>query len=293
MNKKAGESQVAWALLTEGVSQARLETHRLRHLLKRTLTLVENSKAKDHLYQVAGDMIVAAPRRLEALEAVLDRTSYALALFGSDHLRDRLSISDRALIDESTHKSNPFKAPSVNRSSLRVAERYLMRQADLVPALGFPGGPCHLVQRILSEVSNPRLRDELIEDVERGLKLDNAVAAKVYEVESEQGVGKFKRILISPHAQYRMDQRGVTVPEVRLALKTFQKAWNDERSRKSPKATRWEKDMAYGEPILWTDPTTKLSTVFAFRGDAATLVTTYWEGQPDPKPVGEGSCPTR
>jgi len=84
----------------------------------------------------------------------------------------------------------------------------------------------------------------------------------------------------------------VTVPEVRLALKTFQKAWNDERSRKSPMATRWEKDMAYGEPLLWTDPGIKVTVVFVVRGDAVTLVTAYWEGQSDPKAVGGGSCPT-
>ena len=127
-DKTASETQVAWALLTEGVAQARLETHRLRHMTTRALKLIEASPAKEHFYKVAGDLIMIAPKRIEDLEQTLDRTSYALAKLGADHLRDRLTIDDRAIVDDAIHRGRPFRAPVIPRSSARrVAERFLKR----------------------------------------------------------------------------------------------------------------------------------------------------------------------
>lgn len=126
-DKTAGQTQVAWALLSEANAAARLEAHRLRHLTSRAMSIVDNSTAKEHIYQVAGDLIQAVPRRLESLEQHLDRLSYALSVLGTDHLRERLPMSDRALVDESTHKARPFASPALNQASLRVAHRYLAR----------------------------------------------------------------------------------------------------------------------------------------------------------------------
>jgi len=119
-DKQAGQTQVAWALLTEANAAARLEAHRIRHMTNRVLAMVEQSSAKEHIYQVAGDLVLAVPRRLESLETHLDRLSYALSVLGTDHLRERLPMSDRALVDEATHKGRPFSAS-------RVAARYLTR----------------------------------------------------------------------------------------------------------------------------------------------------------------------
>jgi len=125
-DKTASETQVAWALLTEGVSQARLEVHRLRHLLARAMKMIDGSPAKEHFYKEAGDIIMVAPKRIEDLERTLDRTSYALAQLGADHLRDRLTIDDRAIVDDAVHRGQPFRSPATPRSSAhRVAERYL------------------------------------------------------------------------------------------------------------------------------------------------------------------------
>jgi hypothetical protein len=289
-DKTAGQTQVAWALLTEGVSSARLEAHRIRHLAERVMKIIESHPDKDEIYMGMGDILMVGPRRLESLETALDRTSYALSVLGTDHLRERLPLSDRMLVDDAAHKARPFATAIPTRSTSRVAFRYLQRQADLVPPLGFPGGPCEVAKRIEKEVRNPKLREELIDDVERGRKLTNQEANKIYDLENERGEGRFSKLQITPHAQYRMDQRGVTVPEVRLALRLFQKAWNDERSRRSPLARRWEEDMARREPILWTAKVHKLTIVFVVMGkDSVRLVTTYWEGQSDPRP--EKSCP--
>lgn len=289
--KQGSQTQVAWALLTEAAAEARLDAHRIRHLMQRSLKLVERSEAKEHIYEVAGDILQLAPRRMDRLETTLDRLSYALAVLGTDHLRDRLPMEDRALVDDAVHKADPFKHPHLERATSRVALAYMERQGDLMPPLGFPGGICHVTDRIHKEVQNPKLREELVEDVERGRKMTNQDANKVYDLERERGVGRFKQVLITPHAQYRMDQRGVTVTEIRLALRSFQKAWLDDKSRQGYQSKAWEMSMARNEPIMWSDPRIKLTVVFTVAGsDTVRIVTTYWEGLPDPKPGGR-SCP--
>jgi hypothetical protein len=97
---KQASSQAAWALITEGVVAARIEAHRLKHLVNRAMKLVEQSDHTEHLHQVAGDLILAAPRRLEKLELDLDRTSLALAKMGESFLEARLPLHDKTQVEE-------------------------------------------------------------------------------------------------------------------------------------------------------------------------------------------------
>ena len=122
MDKKA-QSQAAWALLTEGVAQARLNAHRLRHQVERTLRLVEESEQKEHLYQLAGDMIVSVPKRLDDLEVALDRTALALSKMGVDFLEARLPFSDKALVDETLAPA--YGQSQFKHSVHKVVARYL------------------------------------------------------------------------------------------------------------------------------------------------------------------------
>ena len=121
-------SAVAWSLLTEGVTGARVDAHRLRILVTRALALVESSKAKEHLWQVAGDLIQGVPERLTSLETSLDRTQYALTVMGGDFLRGRMSLGDRTRVDDGV-KSTP-RADKESMSS-RVARRYLASMESL------------------------------------------------------------------------------------------------------------------------------------------------------------------
>lgn len=112
-----------------GVNAARVDAHRVHQLLNKVLALVEHSKAKDHIYQVAGDLIQAIPHRVETLETNLDTVSYALSMMGEDHLKDRLPISFRALVEETVEGAKAFGAPRhLESSASRVAHRYLKRQ---------------------------------------------------------------------------------------------------------------------------------------------------------------------
>ena len=297
MSNKTATSEVTWALLTEGVASSRIELHRLKHLLNRALSLVEQSDAKEHLYEVAGDIIQGVPAKLDAVGRGLDRTSYALSKIGVDHLRSRLPIDDRNKVEEGVVQPKPRSV-----SAARVALRWREKQGDLNPQLGWPGGPCHVMDRIWKEVQSPRLRDELIEDVEMGLKLDNSQANKIYDLEAERGAGLFKKVLLTPHAQYRMDQRNVTVNDIRFGLKEFSDRYlhgkqflkQQVRKRKLVELQNFARsvqiDMARREPIQHTDEH-KLVLVFVADRDVARVITTYWQGVPDPRPKQVEQCP--
>ena len=108
-----------------------MEAHRIRHLYNRGRALVDKSPAREHLYEVAGDLILGTEQRLDRLEAILDRTSYALAKVGADHLRDRLSLQDRNVVDEAVMSSHPLRSPSKKTSAAqRVAAQWLASQED-------------------------------------------------------------------------------------------------------------------------------------------------------------------
>ena len=131
---RKASSQVSWSLLTEGVTQARVEAHRLRLMLDRALALVNTSPARDHLWQVSGDLIQGFPERLSDLERALDRTSYALVVMGEDFLRGRIPADDRYVVDEAT-KAHPYAGPRHKDSmAARVAGRYLKAYKGAAPS---------------------------------------------------------------------------------------------------------------------------------------------------------------
>lgn len=116
------------------------------------------------------------------------------------------------------------------------------KQADLSPPLGYPGGSCHLQERIQNEVRSPDLARQLVEDHLSGKDKKPHTKAEhaIYDELPEGPVRgtSFRKVIFDEHAQYRMDQRGVTVPEVFEALRAFQKEWAKERSRGIETKTR-------------------------------------------------------
>ena len=96
-----------------------------------------------------------------------------------------------------------------------------LKYADLSPQLGWPGGRCHVVDRIQQEVRNPRQRELLISEVETGGDLDNQEAGIIYDPISERGAGIFPKMILSRHILYRMDLRNITVHDLRVAFKEF------------------------------------------------------------------------
>lgn len=296
---KTASTEATWALLAEGVSAARLESHRLRHLLDRWAKMVDASEDRERFYAVAGDILTAVPDRLDRLDRHLDRTNYALTRLGEDHLRDHLPLSDRYQVDEAMAGT---KEPWLRGAAARLAHRWVAeRQADLTPQLGWPGGRCHVVQRIEEGVRNPRVRDQLISEVEMGLTIDNREANVIYDLETDRGGGIFSKLTMTPHSQYRMDQRGITVNDVRVALMQWSKEWlagkpfigqpvkKQKLVEMKTNAELWQRLTQRHEPIEYNSDI-GLYIVFLNDGSEARLVTAYWPGVADPKPVGEGAC---
>jgi hypothetical protein len=88
--------------------------------------LVEGSEEKEHLYEVAGDIIAALPEGLTGLASELDATSYALSLMGQDFLKDRLPISDKKEIEDAV-ESVSMDSPNPESTVKKVASRYLRK----------------------------------------------------------------------------------------------------------------------------------------------------------------------
>jgi hypothetical protein len=128
--KNAG-SQAGWALITGGVNSARVDVHRLHQLVLKVLKLVDTSPEKEHLYRVAGDLILGIPQKIERIEQQLDETSYALACMGEEHLKDRLPVSSRAKVEETIEGAPTFEAPMLHQSASRVAHRFLLKGTKL------------------------------------------------------------------------------------------------------------------------------------------------------------------
>jgi len=168
------------------------------------------------------------------------------------------------------------------------------RQSDLQPPLGAPGGVCYTVNRVVEEVDDPRTEDALVRKIERGKTLTNPEAAQIYELEVVPGISQnIRQIRIGPHAQYRMDLRGVTVADVTTTLKNFLKKMNDWKSQRDWQFGHISALLRQGEPVEWVDTKMgNLMTVFTTEGPPGTvkLVTTFWKGKPDPKPM---ACPLK
>ena len=103
MDRQAN-SQAGWALVTQGVTEARVQVHRLRHLLNRLISLSRDPRYSEILNRLLGDIISVAPDRVDELEVVLDRTGYALSMMGEEHLG--------GLVHDPTPVSRPMYAPA-------------------------------------------------------------------------------------------------------------------------------------------------------------------------------------
>lgn len=108
------------------------------------------------------------------------------------------------------------------------------KRADLSPPLGYPGGSCYLQNRIEENVRNPRMREQVLDVHMSGADKKPGRHEEVIYDPLDEGPVKgtsIERLVIGEHAQYRMDQKGVTLPEIKAALRGFQQVWNKERSQ--------------------------------------------------------------
>lgn len=86
----------------EELSDARLRAEELKVAIQKALDIIEESSAKDHLYEVAGHLITDIPIKLLKLTKALDATAYAINGLDSQELkysirRDKLDALDQIL----------------------------------------------------------------------------------------------------------------------------------------------------------------------------------------------------
>lgn len=165
-----------------------------------------------------------------------------------------------------------------------------VRLADLNPSLGLPSvaGPCLIVERAEQNVRSPSTRDTLERKVEKGQELSNPEARMLYDTLVERGPGGLiKKMVLTGHAQYRMDLRGISVPELRVGFQAFQKNLNDWKSQNSPEYRRIAQAVASGGVVEYLFKKFNLFVAFVMSAKGTVrVVTVYRKGEPDPKAPG-------
>lgn len=160
----------------------------------------------------------------------------------------------------------------------------MKRRADLSPPLGESGGPCKVVERILDRAPAQEQR-ELIDTVEQDRDLGNPEASQVYHLITERGAHPFSQFAISPHAQYRMDLRGVTLKHLRESLARFVVEIGKWQRTRDPRL----KQLVGSKEFEWVDPKSGLFFAFGMRGDTLVIITTYWATRSTPR-MPPGGC---
>lgn len=159
--------------------------------------------------------------------------------------------------------------------------------------LGIPGGPCHIIRNIEEERLPDSVKEELVEAIERGQPLDRADESLLYDPKRiPVRVDLLRSLTLSGHAQFRMDLRGITVPEVKRALEEFERWYNHRTAtgRIDAEAERILHDMALGRPVKFEARKTGLTIVFTVRRGEGILVSTWWTGEPNPPRPRPGEC---
>jgi hypothetical protein len=126
------------------------------------------------------------------------------------------------------------------------------------------------------------LKQDLIEEAEQGIDMSITDASRVYPLDVETGVGFSKSLLLTSHMQYRMDLRGITVDDIKNTLRSLTLYVKNNPKLKGV--------LLRGDKIRYEDPRTKLVLVVILEQDMLRLITTFWKGKPDPKPVPVSQC---
>lgn len=184
-------------------------------------------------------------------------------------------------------------------------------RADLFPILGKNPGPCKVVDRIYQRVRSPIEQKELVNTVEGNRNLTNAQAVTIYNgFDKNPSASNFRQFAISPHAQYRMDLRGITVAQVQKALLKLGGVFGNPKHRamlqKLNEANNLQLNYEASSDVLKIDDEpvragyerrgktirvddSDISVTFSLSGDLVTVVTAYPRSGSDPK-APPGGC---
>jgi len=116
------------AIFLKEISSAKVEAQMLRNYLVRAKKLVDKSKEKEHLYEVAGDLILEIPEAIERLEHSLDMILYMTTVSTKKILSPKITLEEKQSLERS-FVDTQFEQ-SVNNLSKKVASRYLRKNEE-------------------------------------------------------------------------------------------------------------------------------------------------------------------
>jgi len=164
----------------------------------------------------------------------------------------------------------------------------MKRVSDLEPMLGYPSGICQVVQRIDEKIPESNLENYLINKVENAEDLEIDESSYIYPRIIEQPLEHNKIITVielSSHAQYRMDLRGITTGDVKVAIRDFIKQFYNEKAQNSSQYLVWETAMRLGRDMVFLDKKIGgLFLAFVVHKGKAVVKTVYFENEKNPRP---------
>lgn len=143
--RRSKEASGIIVFLLEELGDARLRCAQLKKYIKDATDLVEKSEHRDHLFEVAGNLIYGIPETLLKLDKALDATALAAARLDyeeiknglrpskSDELETALEDARLRYLNRRSNEESPGKETSMNT---KTAAYFLNKIADLTDKQG-------------------------------------------------------------------------------------------------------------------------------------------------------------
>ena len=190
------EAEIHLALLQEALATSKLSLDKLQEFNLRIQELVKESPARDHLYEVAGDIIMGVPSILESLDDALSKASLVASAMTQDLLQTKLPIEDLQKLDLVE----------------KVATRF--RVASFILAYGPPASELPGVKTVVSPKSDKNLPTDIDRESDSVLPPGSATPRSVKNPDGDQTVEvKPYTVFNVPDGSLAIKDRPRTLPE--------------------------------------------------------------------------------
>lgn len=88
-------------MLSKELSDTKIKVDKLKRIINHAYALVQKSKEKEHLYEVAGDIIVSAPNLIDQIDRSTSKLLYNVSDIIKDKYSNSLSSDDKFSLEES------------------------------------------------------------------------------------------------------------------------------------------------------------------------------------------------
>lgn len=165
---------------------------------------------------------------------------------------------------------------------------------NLIRDLGQRPGWCGVARAVVENVRDPRRRRQLVNHVEQGNELPNPEAAKIYpsqKLRIAKG-GLIQYVMLTGHAAFRADLRGITIHQIADCLKDFNQYLNNLKSKAQSRPSSkmlfddFERKIMTGQHLEWD--LRGLLIAFKVERQVAIIKTCFYKNKPNPQPPPQG-----